>query len=291
MPSVRAGLETLKYWGRARPVAVDHADSIDGARLRANLLHHRRDWDTLFTSVERDGVAVIPEYWSEDKCEQGRAELDRLILAYPDVVRAFSGGSDKRMFGVESVSSLLAEFHGDPFARGVGEILGGVALYNFATLGARIDATPDNNGSGDGWHRDAHGFQYKSILYLSDVTEMNGPFEYLPGSHKRWRATFDTMIGDLPPAPKTRYEPAAVERLVGRFGIKMRSFPGRAGTLLLVNSSGIHRGRPLRSGTRHALTNYFYRSFEVDEARIAQFSPLMPGTAERVRNDLFARRA
>jgi hypothetical protein len=192
------------------------------------------------------------------------------------------------MFGVESVSSLLSEFHNDAFLRGAGEILSGLALYNFATLGARIDATPDNNGSGDGWHRDAHGFQYKSILYLSDVSEINGPFEYLPGSHKRWRAAFDTLIGDLPPAPNTRYESAVIERLVGRFGIKLRSFPGRAGTLLLVNSSGIHRGRPLRSGTRYALTNYFYRPLEVNEGRIEQFSPLMPGTAERVREDLFA---
>src|SRR5712675_348744 len=145
MPSVRAGLEMLKYWGNSRPVAVDHADSIDGALLRANLLHHRPDRDFIFTSIERDGIAVIPGYWSEDKCEQGRAELDRLIFAYPDVVRAFSGGSDKRMFGVESVSSLLAEFHSDSFARGVGEALSGVALSNFATLGARIDATPENN--------------------------------------------------------------------------------------------------------------------------------------------------
>jgi hypothetical protein len=290
MLGVRAGLETLKYWDRVRPVAVDHVNSVDGARLRADLLHHRPDFAALLTSVERDGIAVIPEYWSEDKCAQGRAEIDRLIFAYPNVVRRFSGGSDKRMFGVESVSPLLAEFHNDAFLRGTGEILSGLALYNFTTLGARIDATPDNNGSGDGWHRDAHGFQYKSILYLSDVSDINGPFEYLPGSHKRWRAAFDTLIGDLPPAPNTRYESAAIGRLVGRFGIKLRSFPGRAGTLLLVNSSGIHRGRPLRSGTRYALTNYCYHPFEVGEERIAQFSPLMPGTAERVREDLFVAR-
>jgi hypothetical protein len=288
MLSVRAGLETLKYWPKSRP--SDHTDGIDRVHLRADLLHHRSDWDALFNRVERDGIAVVPGYWSEHKCAQGRAEIDRLILAYPNVVQRFSGGSDRRMFGVESVSPLLAGFHRDAFLRGAGEILSGMALYNFVTLGARIDATPGNNGSGDGWHRDAHGFQYKSILYLSDVSKDNGPFEYLPGSHKRWRAAFDTMIGDLPPAPNTRYESAAIERLVGRYGIKRRSFPSPAGTLLLVNSSGIHRGRPLRSGTRYALTNYFYHPSQISEGRIAQFPPMMPGTAERVREELFGAR-
>jgi hypothetical protein len=290
MLSLRAGLETFKYWGNARPAVADDADRIDPTRLRAALLRSRPDWNALFSSLKRDGIAVVPEYWSAAKCEQGRAEIDRLIVAYPKVVREFSGGSDKRMFGVESVSPLLAEFHGDPFLRGVGEMLGGLALYNFATLGARIDATSSNNGSGDGWHRDAHGFQYKSILYLSDVSEINGPFEYLPGSHKSWRAAFDTAIGGLPAAPNSRYELAAVERLVGRFGVKLKSVPGSAGTLLLVNTAGIHRGRPLRSGTRHALTNYFYHPSQISERRITEFPPLMPGTAERVREDLFAER-
>ena len=164
MLSVRAGLETLKYWGSAKPVAVDRADGIDRRHLRAALLRSRPDWDALFSSLARDGIAVVPNYWPAVKCEQGRAEIDRLILAYPEAVRKFSGGSDKRMFGVESVSPLLAEFHDDPFLRWPGEILGGISLYNFATLGARIDAISENNGSGDGWHRDAHGFQFKSIL-------------------------------------------------------------------------------------------------------------------------------
>jgi hypothetical protein len=291
MLNLRAGLDTFKYWGNARPTAVDDADRIDPARVRAALLRSRSDWDALFASLRQDGIAVVPGYWSAAKCDQGRAEIDRLIMAHPDVVREWSGGSDKRMFGVESVSPLLAEFHHDPFLRGAGEILGGISLYNFATLGARIDAMLNNNGSGDGWHRDAHGFQYKSILYLSDVSESNGPFEYLPGSHKSWRAAFDTAIGDLPAAPNSRYEPAAVERLVGRFGIKLKSFPGSAGTLLLVNTAGIHRGRPLRSGTRYALTNYFYQPSQISERRIVEFPPLMPGTAERVREDVIAARS
>jgi hypothetical protein len=57
--------------------------------------------------------------------------------------------------------------------------------------------------------------------------------------------------------------------------------------LLLVNTAGIHRGMPLETGVRYALTNYYYHPSSIDEDRIAQFAPLIPGTAERVRLDLF----
>jgi hypothetical protein len=280
MQSLRAGYDTLKYWGKTRSVAADHAHSI------ARVLHQRSDLDVLLTLVERDGVAIVTGYWSENKCAQARAEIDRLLAGYPDIVRASSGGSDKRMYGVESVSPLLAEFHGDSFLRGFGELVGGLELYNFATLAARIDATPENNGSGDGWHRDAHGYQFKSILYLSDVSEENGPFEYLPGSHMPWRAALDTVLGGLPPPPNSRYEPVMIDRIVRRFGTRVRHYPARPGTLLLVNTAGMHRGRPLDSGTRYALTNYYYHPFQVDKGRIASFPPLMPGTAERICSDL-----
>jgi hypothetical protein len=187
---------------------------------------------------------------------------------------------------VESVSPLLADFHYDPFLRGFGELAGGLALYNFATLGARIDAIPDNNGSGDGWHRDAHGYQFKSILYLSNVSDENGPFEYLAGSHRPWRAALDTVLGGLPPPPNSRYEAAMIDRMVRLFRMRVRHYTARSGTLLLVNTAGMHRGRPLAGGTRYALTNYYYHPFQVDKERIASFPPLMPGTTERVCFDL-----
>jgi Phytanoyl-CoA dioxygenase (PhyH) len=267
MVGLRAAMDTYRYWNDFDRTCARNADKIDRASLLEKWRASRKDIDSLLADFGSRGVAMVQDYWSPEKCESARSEIDRLIIDYPKAIRVFSGGSDKRMFGVEAVSPLLSEFHHDPFLRGVGEALGGLALYNFATLGARIDATGPNNGSGDGWHRDGHGYQFKSILYLSNVAEDNGPFEFLPGSHKRWRAAFDTAVGELPPAPGTRYA-------------------AKAGTLLLVNTAGIHRGRPLRSGSRYALTNYYYHPFQIGESRIEQFAPMMPGTAERIRSDL-----
>lgn len=288
MSRLGAGIRTFLHWKGIERVTAEHARRIDRAAELPALQQYRPDAAELLMALARDGVVAVAEYWPVDKCAAARAEIDRLLGEYPEVVQKFSGGADKRMFGVETKSDLLAEFHNDPFLHGVGEQLGGFRLYNFATLGARIDATSENNGSGDGWHRDAHGYQYKSILYLSDVSEDNGPFEYLVGSHTAWRAALETFIGGVPAAPNTRYEQALVERAVRRLRVKAAQFHGKAGTLLLVNTSGIHRGRPLRSGNRYALTNYCYHPFQIDENRIRTFPVMLPGTAERIRADLLS---
>jgi hypothetical protein len=288
MLSLRQGIDTYRHWTRMTETSQAHGVAIDVEAVRGALRAERPDGDRLLAALRRTGVAAVPGYWTASDCAAGRREVDRLLRAYPDCVQKQSAGADQRLFGVEAVSPLLARFHTDPFLRTVGEALGGFALYNFSTLGARIDATPGNNGSGDGWHRDAHGFQFKSILYLSDVGEENGPFEYLPGSHRPWRAALDTALGGLAPPPGSRCDPADIARLVRRSGVSPRRFTAPAGTLLLVNSAGIHRGRPLGAGSRYALTNYFYHPYQIDENRIRQFPPMLPGAADRIRRDLLS---
>jgi hypothetical protein len=286
MMNLRGGLKTFVRWAQARQRSAMRAQRMNSKEIFHALAKERGDLNHLFAKICKDGVVAVSGYWSPDRCVQARAEIDRLISDFPMAVQNHSGGADKRMFGVESASALLALFHADPFLRKFGEMMCGLDLYNFATLGARIVATPENRGSGDGWHRDAHGFQFKSILYLSDTLPENGPFEYLAGSHKDWRAGMDTALGDLPDYPNTRFTNEQIDALSPRIGGRRTSFPAEAGTLLLVNTSGIHRGQPLASGLRYAITNYFYHRCDIDEARLAQFSPMIPGTAERVRRDL-----
>jgi hypothetical protein len=258
---------------------------VDRIAIRTALTSERPDLETLVQRAERDGVVAIPNYWPAEQCAAARAEIDRLIMQYPEAVQHHSAGADKRMYGVESASPLLMRFHTDPFLRQVGELLSGLDIYNFATLGARIEATEKNGGSGDGWHRDAHGFQYKAILYLSDTDMKNGPFEYLIGSHTIMRATVDAITAGIRDPRSTRVSDAEVAQIEAR-GIERRVFTAGAGTLLLVNTAGIHRGMPLRAGERYALTNYYYHRAEIDEGRLEKFSPLIPGTAERVRRDV-----
>ena len=42
---------------------------------------------------------------------------------------------------------------------------------------------------------------------------------------------------------------------------------GKAGTLIIVDTSLIHRGRPLKNGKRYALTNYYYPYYQVNKMK------------------------
>lgn len=280
--TLRDGIETRRYWRSLLQVQAERALPL-GKEGRANISREmREEMKPLLATLRRDGVAIIENYWSAEKCTTARNEIDRLISAYPEHVHLCSGGADRRMFGVEMVSDFLLQFHEDDFLRSIGEILGVGKLYNFATLGARIDATEANNGSGGGWHRDAFGFQYKAIIYLGDVSIQNGPFEYLLGSHLLWRAVRDTALGRLPPPPQSRVDNAALEPLLAKGIFKSRRFTARAGTVILANTSGLHRGMPLREERRYALTNYYYNHFQVGASMIEKFKPMMPGTIDRL---------
>jgi hypothetical protein len=286
MVNLRAGAASLIQWIRLERAAASVARASDRLGLIRELEARRPDLARLRQTIAEQGVVAVPGYWSAERCAEARQAFDRVLTDNPASIQAYSGGSDERLYGMESADPRFADFHHDPFLKGFGELDGGLELYNFATLGGRITASQGNTGSGDGWHRDAHGYQFKAILYLSDTAPENGPFQYLIGSHKRWRVAFDTALGDLPEAPQTRYDNASIDKIAQRLGLTLQSFPAPAGTLLLVNTAGIHRGMPLTSARRYALTNYYYHPAHVDEARIAQFSPLLPGTAERVRRDL-----
>jgi hypothetical protein len=98
--------------------------SVDLAAIRSTLTGMR----------ERDGVIAIPGYWPTERYAQARAEIDRIVAQYPDTVQNHSGGADKRMYGVESVSPLLMTFHADRFPRQFGELLSGPGIYDFAAL-------------------------------------------------------------------------------------------------------------------------------------------------------------
>ena len=88
------------------------------------------------------------------------------------------------------------------------------------------------------WHRDFDDSHLlKVFLYLSDVDERSGPFEYVPGSHPEGR-----LAGVHP------WAPMAVGRISDKELAKyvevgdVRTFTAPKGTLIFCNTSGLHRG-------------------------------------------------
>jgi hypothetical protein len=137
----------------------------------------------------------------------------------------------------------------------------------------RIVAKKNNQGSGSGWHRDAFDFQYKSILYLNDTKINNGPFQLIKNSQNIYNVIKDTYKYSLD-LNNSRFTNSQINRLIKNEPERLKTFTAKAGTLLIVNTSSIHRGKPLKSKIRYALTNYFYPHYKVDSMR-EHFRPFL----------------
>ena len=141
------------------------------------------------------------------------------------------------------------------------------------TLGGYL-GSGQNGSSGGGWHRDAFLSQFKAMLYLTDVNSENGPFQLLPGSHKLRNVMRAIHKGGLRHWQDRLFD-KEVERVEATLGIKRKTFTGKAGTLILFNSTCIHRGKPIETGERSALTNYYFPiGRNISDLR-KQFKPML----------------
>lgn len=213
--------------------------------------------DELLDELRREGVVVVPNYLTGDECAALRHEIDACMRERPQAVRTDEEDCDHRLFAFERVSVAASRFHEDPWLRELARGHCRSEVVNAFTLAAKLVARPDNRGSGLGWHRDSFARQFKAIVYLSDVAEDNGPFQYLCGSARLGDKLLAMWRGRLG-YRQNRLEDAQVERLLSRDPGRLRTVTGAAGALVLASTSGIHRGMPILSGTRYALTNYYY---------------------------------
>ncbi len=115
------------------------------------------------------------------------------------------------------------------------------------------------------WHRDIRGRQVKIMLYLTDVTERDSNFVFIPGTHKgrhiRSKRVEESRFSD---------------EWVGRCGITPFECYGPAGTTMVFDTNFIHRLRRKQTGTvRDSITFYYTpgqeaRALQIEHAQIAR---------------------
>jgi hypothetical protein len=218
--------------------------------------------------IHQFGYAVIPDYWPDNKC---RDVIEKIEQELHDVSVCHrwddAEGSDHRLYQAEKMGGLLEQFLNDPLIEQYRYAYTGVKNPDKLLLAARLDGVSGNRGSGGGWHRDSpHRSQFKAILYLSDVDSSNGPFEYIEGSHKVVNSLRLVLSSQSLPN-QYRFTDQEIQNILS-LKFPLRTFAAKAGTLLLVDTKGIHRGCPITTGRRYAITQYCY-----DGKKPAMFLP------------------
>jgi hypothetical protein len=118
------------------------------------------------------------------------------------------------------------------------------------------------------WHIDSFRKQLKLFAFLTDVDEDSGPLEYVPGTQRplfKYRNALKLgyyTLRDLKPEIRgkrswQRIHDTTIEK-VRAMGFQPQPMTVPAGSLLLVDTSALHRARPCRSGERYAVTIYHH---------------------------------
>ena len=218
------------------------------------------EWSLPLKELRNNGVCVAPITFDDNFLLLSIDEIDKTINS------ADISGSDYRTFGAEKKSPTIKHLFSDHKL-----LLDAACKYLYSdtilqtTLAAKLTFQPDNLGSGQGWHRDSYSKQFKAMVYLSDVGEDSGPFEYLLGSHRYGKIIHEIMIkkkdGRL--LSHSRFTDDEIHDLKQKLSLKSVKYVAKKGTVILFDSRGLHRGSPIKSGYRYALTNYYVKKSHV----------------------------
>jgi hypothetical protein len=223
----------------------------------------------ILEDVSSRGFSVVPDYVSQGFCERAVAGIERCFEQYP---HALHRADDVRLFGIEHVLEEARVFHDDPLLLSLANLYTSEENVVFLTLGNRVRADGPY-GSGGDWHRDGFLPEIKALLYLNDVDEENGAFEIIEYSHLRRQILRDTRTGRLK-VLQNRVDRQADE-IVRKDPGRLHRITAAAGTLVVFDDAAIHRGAPLRSGCRYALTNYIFRRSITGEVLRRSYAPFL----------------
>jgi hypothetical protein len=209
-------------------------------------------------SLNKVGICVIEDYFPSDWCDNAVSHIEDSLVTYKDKVQSQTSegtSGDFRVFKMENQYDTAKQFADDDFLLDVGTEYFGHPIVSHFVLGGKVQHNPNQTtNSGGGWHRDNRGKQIKTIVYLTDVSEESGPFSFLPLSNQ-----FDLQTRDGI-GKATRYDDSIVDEFCKENNIEPFKVIGKKGTIIFVDTSFIHRGLNIQSGSRYTYTNYYFEN-------------------------------
>lgn len=239
------------------------------ARWRRLLLRHRLPAEDR-QAFDRDGYILRPDFLPADEFERLRAE----VLAYRGPAREMrQGDTITRRFAVDAqalralpgVRALLGRADWRGLLGYVGSFRSTPDAYIQTILSHAVPGEPDPQTA---LHADTFHATVKAWLFLTDVPEDEGPFVYVPGSHRMsaarlaWERARSIRarhgLDQLSARGSFRIDAGELEGL----GLPSpRNFAVRANTLVVADTSGFHaRGPSQRSAMRIEIWAYGRRN-------------------------------
>lgn len=247
-------------------------------RFSTKSTHHERQLSDQEKSwvqqIQKHGVCKIENFLSPEQCDNIKASIDNCLTDFTENFatyesipptkfgRPLPGGygiwndkanADYRIFHAEKINDIIQWFNSHPRLVDIGSSYLKSDLIVRFTMANRLQWKEGNLGSGGGWHRDmVYRRGFKAMIYLTDVDEECGPFQYIPLSGDvYWHLKKIKNVGQY------QFTHEEIMNLVDNDESKIVTATAKKGTLLLFETNLLHRGKPIGEGkTRFAMTNY-----------------------------------
>jgi hypothetical protein len=226
-------------------------------KLKSNVLFNKKHPKYL-SDLKNDGISIIHNYLPEAKVAKYRGLIDKYLSDDTANVWRDEQGADERLYFINEIDNDFKEYYETPLFREVLKEYTGIENPAGMLLAGKIKSVPGNLGSGGGWHRDSvFAHQFKSICYLSDVNSDNGPFMYIRKSNNKWNILRQYFNRTLKTGV-SRFSDGEIENYLISTKQEVVEVTASAGSLVLADTKGIHRGKPIDKGERYVVFCYFW---------------------------------
>jgi hypothetical protein len=239
---------------------------------------HKQDFSTLnekerelLEKIKEKGYVVLENYFDSEYCQKCIEDFEWMLENKKEFVQK---SQDHRVYGAEELSENIKKFSNLELFDKLANAYMGVPTCNGFSLAAKLETPDQEFGSGGTWHRDSYFRQFKSIMYLNDVDETNGPFQVIIDSHKTEQKAIDKKLAGLKELDSS-FNQQQMDKILKHNPERLHTLTGKAGTVILVDTSILHRGKPLESGIRYSLFNYFFERSQINSHLVEHFSPIV----------------
>jgi hypothetical protein len=220
---------------------------------------NKLDDNKILNVIKKYGIIVIKNYYNKDILDNILSEFELIFQNRKkkiEILDKENCSNDERIFHAQKYSKFIKEkFADDKLFNMCAKHFNNKGLRKKTLINRLVYEEGKIKNSGAGWHRDNHHRQFKAIMYLTDVTEKNGNFQWITNSSKKF-------IGYPPPRTKnynTRFHDKIIDYILLKFKkCKLHNIVGEKGTVILANTTYIHRGNIIKEGERKAITQYFF---------------------------------
>ncbi len=208
--------------------------------INSKFLHSKADSpNTITNTLKKNGIAYLPNYLDFNAIAAINAEFDRLFESENKYCNLFTKNSRKGFninlinLNRKSFPKITSLFYSS-FVKSICDAYFGQKKYLFNNImKAEMHWSLNENTKITDAHFDAiHALKF--ILYLNDITYLNGAFKYSPETHisnSKFAQEYFIRGGQVRRIPNVCF-PSEIQKLI--------SIEGQAGTLIIFDTDGFH---------------------------------------------------